>query len=244
MKWATRKIYVHTRSKEEEKVFLDLLDRYSQLPLLHIQTKLGKITITISGTKEQEITLSHQIKELMRGVRSALYADRKGRYFFETRFLLNFTNGNVNIKQLSDIINQLGFESEKIRDGILTTMPYDKVLDSIDRLQGINALMPQNLALPVRSILAAAALKTGWRPLSLLDVGYVIGVFRDNSRGSTEITMGPKIIMEKLIEYTENHEEFPEETSVFDNPLDFLGESEGYQSSSQIVFKKPRKSNK
>ncbi len=244
MKWTTRRIYVHTRSKEEERVFLELLDRYSHLPILHIQSKLGKITITMSGTKEQEITMSRQIKELMRGVRSALYADRKGRYFFETQFLLNFTNGSVNIKQLSEVINQLGYESEKTKYGILTTMPYDKVLDSIDRLQGINALMPQNLTQPMRSILAAAALKTGWRPLSLLDVGYVIGVFRDNAQGNAEFTMGPDLIMKKLIDYAETHEEFPEETELFSNPLDFIGESEGFQSSSQIVFKKPRKNNK
>ncbi len=241
MKFVTRKLYVQTQSKEEERLFLQMLDKYANLPSLHITSKLGRITITLTGTKDQEIKISRQIRDLIRGVKGAVHADRKGRYFLENSFLAHLTGGSVNSSLLVDVINQLGYSAERTEYGILTTMPYLIVLDHVSRIEAIRSLLPAGLTKPMRSILIASSLKTGWRPLSLLDIGYVLGLFRDNAQGTAEITQSPDSIIDTLSQYAEENDEFPE-IERRENMLTHFGDPLREEVSGQIVFKKSRKS--
>ncbi len=243
MKFVTRKLYVQTQSKEEERLFLQMLDKYANLPSMHITSKLGRITITITGTKDQEIKLSRQIRDLIRGVKGAVYADRKGRYFLENSFLAHLTGGSVSSSLLVDVISQLGYDAERTEYGILTTMPYLTVLDHVSRIEAIRSLLPAGLTKPMRSILITSSLKTGWRPLSLLDAGYVLGLFRDNPQGTAEITQSPDSIIASLSQYAEENEEFPE-IGGKENFLTHMGDPLTEDVSGQIVFKKSRKSMK
>ena len=243
MKFVTRKLYVQTQSKEEERLFLQMLDKYANLPSMHITSKLGRIVITLTGTKDQEIKLSRQIRDLIRGVKGALYADRKGRYFLENGFLAHLTGGSVSSALLVDVINQLGFSAERTEYGILTTMPYLTVLDHVSRIEAIRSLLPSGLTKPMRSILIATSLRTGWRPLSLLDAGYVLGLFRDNSQGTAEITQSPDSIIASLSKYAEENDEFPDFEGS-ENALTHMETPFGEEVSGQIVFKKSKKSMK